>query len=105
MAKNYVRAPKDLKLNPNALGKTEMIFSVYDYGHCKSKDGRILLRHSRSIREIPGDGENGEEVFDLSVNINLNTRFWGFEAKDLERISKWAHQAALWIKDREKSGK
>jgi hypothetical protein len=99
MTKNYVRPPEDLKLEPSGMGKAEMTFAVYDFGRCKPKDGRILLKHSRSMREIQRD-----DGYDLSVDINLNTVFYGFEAKDLERISTWAHKAALWVKDREKRG-
>jgi len=97
--KKYIRPPNDIKFEPSGMGKTEMTFAVNDYGRCKSKDGRILLKNSRSMREIQRD-----DGYDLSVDINLNTVFYGFEAKDLERISKWAHQAALWVKDREKRG-
>jgi hypothetical protein len=82
------------------MGTAEMTFTVYDYGHCKSKEGQILFKHSRTIQEIPrGDG------YDLSVDVNLNTKFYGFEAKDLERVSKWAHRAALWIKYKERKEK
>jgi hypothetical protein len=101
-----MRAPEDLKLSPEGMGKTEMIFSVYDYGHCKPKDGRINLIMSRGVRSTPMRDkidESGRDVYDFSVDIKMDTVLYGFEAKDLERLSRWAHRAALWIKYREKN--
>jgi len=45
------------------------------------------------------------EICDLSVTVVIKTTFYsskflGFEMNDFERLGDWAHQVALWLKNK-----
>jgi len=96
------RKPVDITLKPYDQGGEILTFATFDYDYgSKSKpvDGRIYIKTRHKITEGHSSGpSHTESMPEVAVDLQLNTCFYGFGSKELEKLGRWALNAAAWVR-------